>query len=167
MALPVRKSQTLRNEINNWASSLKKIDSRQDILVKKILTKVSELIESNNIKDRGVVSKEIEDITYDLTNEFEELMTVMELVGGIEKEIVNVTPVLNDIKKGKKLTKDFRISIKNLVKSSLDSSDIKNEVLEDLKTHYTEYKEIAKRIRDDSDKIHQVLKDNIEKFNKI
>lgn len=167
MALPMRKSQTLRNEINNWASSLKKIDSRQGILVKKILTKVSELIASSDLKARGEISKEIEDITYDMTNEFEELMTVMELVGGIEKEIVNVTPVLNEIKHGKKLTQDFRISIKNLVKSSLDSSNIKEDILEDLRTHYSQYKEIANKIRELSDGIHQILKENIEKFNKI
>ena len=167
MALPMRKSQTLKNEINNWASSLKKIDSRQDILVKKILTKVSELIESDDIKERGKISKEIEDVTYDLTNEFEDLMTIMELIGGIEKEIVDINPVLIEIKLGKKLTNEFRISIKNLVKSSLDSSDKKTEVLEDLRTHYTEYKEIAKKIRDLSDEIHQILKDNVEKFNKI
>ncbi len=167
MALPVRKSQTLRNEINEWASSLKKIDSRQDILVKKILKKVRELVETTDIKIRADISKEIEDITYDMTNEFEELMSVMELVGGIEKEIVDVNPVLNEIKLGRKLTNEFRISIKNLVKSSLDLSDLKNEILQDLKNHYKQYKEIANRIREYSDEIHEILRENIEKFNKF
>ncbi|NHI91399.1 MAG: hypothetical protein EAX96_02775 [Candidatus Lokiarchaeota archaeon] len=167
MATPSRKSQSLQSEINEWASNIKKIDSKQDLLIKKILSKVAALIESKDLADKANLAKEIEDFSYDIINELEELMSVMELIGGIEREIVDVNPVLEEIKIGRRLTEKFRISIKNLVKSSFDSSDIKNEVFERLKNHYKDYKEIANRIRENSYEIIEILNQNLSKFRKL
>ncbi|MHA1799784.1 MAG: hypothetical protein ACTSVY_15150, partial [Candidatus Helarchaeota archaeon] len=133
MAIPLRKSQSLKSEISRWASDIKKIDSRQELLIKNILRQVSSLIESKNVDERAKLSKQIEDISYDIINELEELMSVMELIGGIERELVDVNQVLERIKIGRKLTDDFRISIKDLVKSSFDSPERRNEILNNLK----------------------------------
>ena len=167
MAIPSRKSQSLRNEISEWASNIKKIDARQEILIKKILSRVQQLINSEKLEERAKLGKEIEDLSFDMSNELEELLSVMELIGGIEREIINVDPILEEIKLGRRLTEKFRISIKNLVKSAFDSSNIKNEVFERLRSHYKDYKEISNKIRDNSYQIIKILNQNIEKFNKL
>ncbi|MHA1798199.1 MAG: hypothetical protein ACTSVY_07085, partial [Candidatus Helarchaeota archaeon] len=71
------------------------------------------------------------------------------------------------IKIGRKLTDDFRISIKDLVKSSFDSPERRNEILNNLKNHYLEYKDIVTKIRENTNKILKVLNENIEKYNKL
>jgi len=167
MAIPSRKSQSLRNEINEWASNIKKIDARQEILIKKILSSVQKLIDNKILEERAKLGKEIEDLSFDMSNELEELMSVMELIGGIEREIIDVDPILEEIKIGRRLTEKFRISIKNLVKSAFDSSNIKNEVFERLRNHYKDYKAIANRIRENSYQIIELLNQNIEKFSKL
>ncbi|MHA1379985.1 MAG: hypothetical protein ACTSRG_16565 [Candidatus Helarchaeota archaeon] len=164
MGIPSRKSEKLIIEIQKWIKQLEDLSTTQSQLANELLKQI-ELILIENQDGKAKIAEKIEDYIFDFEGKISELHAVIEEIGGIEMEIVNVNLLLTEIEDEQKILEAFKISTKNLVKSTLAPNsemhrNIRNEIMQIMEAYKSKRNQITKSIKD----INTTLASNIKKL---
>ncbi|MHA1301670.1 MAG: hypothetical protein ACTSO9_19795 [Candidatus Helarchaeota archaeon] len=163
MEIPKRKSQKLIIEIQKWIKQLEELSKIQNKLANELLEQI-ELILIENQDGKAKIAEKIEDCIFDFEDKITELHTVIEEIGGIEREIVNVDLLLNEISDEQKILEAFKISTKNLVKSTLDTkSDMQKNIRNEINQIKEAYKLKREQITKSIENVNLELSSNLKK----
>lgn len=165
----IRKSQTLTAEVRSWIADLKQIEITYRNYMKKIEGFIQHIL--NNEKMDSDTLKEFDDQMYEFGLVFNDLETLFEDIGGIEREkLIDIVPLLEKIQQAKKfLLETVKIYIKDYFKSNRSSNDkvinqiIKNDVI----NMRTDYANLFFAIQNTIIETRNNLESNILKMRKI
>ena len=164
MGIHKRKSESLSLEIQKWIKQLEDMSKNRNELAEKLIEQI-ELILIENQDGKAKIAQKIEDFIFDFEDKIDELHSIIEEIGGIEREIVDVTLLLNEITDEQKILEAFKISTKNLVKSTLDTKsamqqNIRNEITQIADAYKIKRAQITKSIEN----INIELRNNLKKI---
>lgn len=157
-----RKSQKLSIEIQNWMKLLQELNTHQNILAKKLFEQIKLLLNENQ-DEKVKIAEKIEDLIFDSLDKQNDVLSIVESIGGIEHEIVKVNHILTEIKEENNILEEIRLSIKNLIKSTLDiKKDMQKNIIKEIEENIGKYKlkrdQISKSLTDINTKLSSNLK---------
>ncbi|MFX1449232.1 MAG: hypothetical protein ACFFCM_00235 [Promethearchaeota archaeon] len=162
-----RKSKKLSTEIEKWIKQLDKLNSNQNNLANELFEQIDKLLAANQ-DGKAKIARKIEDQIYDFLEKQNELLSIIESIGGIELNIVEVDQILIEINDEQKILEAITVSSKNLVKSTLD---MKKEMQISIKNEFEQiinaYKLKRAQITESINSINKQLSSNLKKVDFI
>ena len=150
----------------NLFSSLTRSSLSSDwlsIIVISLRTLLFEKLLAENQDGKAKIAIKIEDQIFDFLEKQNDLLFIVESIGGIELKIVEVDQILIEINDEQKILEAITISTKNLAKSTLDikkdmQKSIKNEIQEIIKAYKIKRAQITKTIISINEQLSSSLK---------
>ncbi len=157
-----RKSEKLTTDIQKWIKQLNELNINQNNSANELFGQIEKLLAENQDGKAKIVRK-IEDQVFDFLEKENDLLFIIESIGGIELKIVEVDQVLIEINDEQKILEAITVSTKNLAKSTLDikkdmQESIKNEIQEIIKAYKHKRTQITKTINSINEKLSSSLK---------